>query len=377
MTTTDAGPVVLTVAEIDAAQHREFVERRSASFLQTPAWGQVKSDWTHESLGWFDGDELVGVALVLYRRTPRIERYLAYLPEGPVIDWQHYSPRAVTTPLIAHLSRRKAFTVKIGPQVVTRRWSDETVKQAIKEGARALSDVPPDELHHDAIRLADRLRALGWTRHDASGSGFGDLQPRYVFQVPLADRSADDVFAGFNQLWRRNVRKSQRAGVMVQQGGYDDLSRFHDVYVETAARDGFTPRPLSYFQGMWTAMRAENDDRIRLYLATYNDTVVAATTWVRVGSHVWYSYGASTGDHRDVRASNAIQWRMLTDAIDAGATVYDLRGISDTLDENDPLFGLIRFKLGTGGEAIEYLGEWDFAISPLLHKAFQLYLSRR
>lgn len=367
----------LAVRPISAAEHVGFVTARSGSFLQTPAWGEVKQDWTHESLGWFAGDTLVGAGLVLYRRTPGIERYLAYLPEGPVVDWTAYSPRMVTAPLIAHLKRRKVFTVKIGPQVVTRRWSDDTVKRAIKDGAKRLADVPPDEVDHAALRLADRLRGLGWRREDSHGAGFGDLQPRYVFQVPLAGRSVDDVFAGFNQLWRRNVRKAEKSGVVVEQGFYDDLPAFHAVYEVTATRDGFRPRPLSYFQGMWTSMRGEDDDRIRLYLARHEGEVLAATTWVRVGEHVWYSYGASADHKRELRPSNAVQWRMMTDAIEAGAHVYDLRGISDTLDEDDPLFGLIRFKLGTGGEAVEYLGEWDYAINPLLHKAFQLYLARR
>jgi lipid II:glycine glycyltransferase (peptidoglycan interpeptide bridge formation enzyme) len=98
---------------------------------------------------------------------------------------------------------------------------------------------------------------------------------------------------------------------------------------------------------------------------------------VRVGDHAWYSYGASSTQKRDVRGSNAIQWRMLRDAKDAGATVYDLRGITDTLDENDPHVGLIQFKLGTGGEAVEYLGEWDLPLNRLLFAAFSLYMDRR
>ena len=53
-----------------------------------------------------------------------------------------------------------------------------------------------------------------------------------------------------------------------------------------------------------------------------------------------------------------------------------MRGISDTLDESDPLFGLIRFKLGTGGQAVEYVGEWDYALRPSLTKAFDLYMRR-
>ena len=54
-----------------------------------------------------------------------------------------------------------------------------------------------------------------------------------------------------------------------------------------------------------------------------------------------------------------------------------MRGISDTLDPDDHLFGLIQFKLGTGGYAQEYLGEWDLALRPMLAKAFDAYLARR
>jgi lipid II:glycine glycyltransferase (peptidoglycan interpeptide bridge formation enzyme) len=68
---------------------------------------------------------------------------------------------------------------------------------------------------------------------------------------------------------------------------------------------------------------------------------------------------------------------MMSDAHAAGATVYDLRGITATLDPADPHFGLIQFKLGTGGQAVEYLGEWDLPVNGLLFRAFQLYLAKR
>ncbi|MGH8939393.1 MAG: lipid II:glycine glycyltransferase FemX, partial [Actinomycetes bacterium] len=202
-------------------------------------------------------------------------------------------------------------------------------------------------------------------------------QPRFVFQVPIGDRDEEALLAGFNQLWRRNIKKAAKAGVEVTQGDAADLDDFHRLYLETAERDGFTGRPLTYFRQMWDAMRAEDPDRIRLYLARHEGDLVAATTMVRVGSHAWYSYGASSSAKRDVRGSNAVQWQMLSDARAAGATVYDLRGITETLDEQDPQFGLIQFKLGTGGEAVEQLGEWDLPLNRLLFKAFDVYMSRR
>ena len=128
---------------------------------------------------------------------------------------------------------------------------------------------------------------------------------------------------------------------------------------------------------MWDALRADDPDRIRLYLAHHESDLVAATIWVRVGEHAWYSYGASTTAKREVRASNAVQWQMIQDALAAGATVYDLRGITESVDSDDPHLGLIQFKVGTGGEAVEYLGEWDLPLNRLLYTAFDQYMSRR
>jgi hypothetical protein len=67
---------------------------------------------------------------------------------------------------------------------------------------------------------------------------------------------------------------------------------------------------------------------------------------------------------------------MIRDALAAGATVYDLRGITEGLGADDPEIGLIQFKVGTGGEAVQYLGEWDLPINAALYKAFTLYMDR-
>jgi len=372
--------MALRVHRISREEHLAFINRRpSASFLQCPSWADVKAEWRSESLGWIDdSNTLVGAGLVLYRQLPKIKRFLAYLPEGPILDWTDPDLGRWLDPLLAHLKAQGAFSVKMGPQVMVSRWEADTVKKAIAAGGVSrLRDVPPDWTDPAAATVADRLRALGWQQDDTGGAGFGDVQPRYVFQVPLRDRTLDDILAGFNQLWRRNIKKAQKAGVEVVQGGFEDLPAFHEVYKVTAERDRFTPRPLAYFERMWKAFANEDPNRLRLYLAKHEGEVLAATTMVTVGEHVWYSYGASANHKREVRPSNAIQWQMICDAHALGAAVYDLRGISDTLDEKDHLFGLIQFKLGTGGQAVEYLGEWDYPLNKVLHKALDLYMSRR
>lgn len=371
----------LRLKGITREEHLAFIRTRpSASHMQVPSWGDVKPDWRAESLGWYDTDDrLVGAGLVLSRPLPRLRRCLAYLPEGPVIDWHAADLERWLEPMLAHLKRQGAFSVKMGPPVVARSWDTDAVKAAIADPAAGrLRDT--EATWHDprATDVADRLRRMGWQQTEPGGDdGFAAGQPRYVFQVPFAGRSLDEVQQGFNQQWRRNIKKAEKAGVTVVRGEYGDLSAFYDLYAETAERDRFIARPLSYFQRMWTVLTAEDPDRMRLYLAHHEGDVLAAATMLTVGEHVWYSYGASTGRKREVKPNNAIQWRMMSDAHALGAGVYDLRGITDTLDESNHLLGLLRFKVGTGGHAVEYLGEWDFPLNRFLHKALDLYMSRR
>lgn len=383
----------LAVRTIDTEEHLAFLRSRdSASFLQTPAWAQVKQEWKAESIGWSlpgsTSGELVGVALVLYRQLPKVKRYLAYLPEGPVIDWDTDDLGAWLAPMAAHLKARHAFGIRIGPPVVTRRWSAAQVKEGIAdEAVQRLTELPPTERSPAGAKVLSQLRELGW-RQQGSAGGFAAGQPQFNFQVPLRDadgaqRSEDDVLAGMNQQWRRNIKKATKAGVVVSTGstaeGSDDLAAFHALYAHTAERDHFTPRPLSYFRTMVDALGADPGGAIdiRLYRADHEGDLVAATIWIRVGTHTWYSYGASSTEKRDVRGSNAIQWQMIRDSIAAGAAIYDLRGITDTLRADDAHLGLIQFKVGTGGEAVEYAGEWDLPLSRPIYRAFELYLKRR
>jgi lipid II:glycine glycyltransferase (peptidoglycan interpeptide bridge formation enzyme) len=383
--------VGLTVGPISAAEHLAFVRtQRSVSFLQTPAWGRVKTEWRSESLGWYDGQQLVGAGLVLHRPVPRLERFtLAYLPEGPVIDWAGEID-AWLAPLAAYLAAHGAFAIRLVPPVRTDTWSAAQVKEGIADsGIKRLTDMPSQSADPVGARVTSQLRDAGWLPQSPE-DGFGAGQPQYKYEISLAGKTEDDLLRGMNQQWRRNIKKAAKEGVEVTVGevtvGEDtvggdmvggDLKAFHDLYIHTAERDHFTPRPLRYFETMFAAMSAEDPERIRLYLARHQGDLVAATILVRVGAHAWYSYGASSTEKREVRGSNACQWAMIRDALAAGCGVYDLRGITPTLDTDDPHVGLIQFKVGTGGQAVRYVGEWDLPLRPMVYRAFDLYMRRR
>ncbi|MFD7321107.1 lipid II:glycine glycyltransferase FemX [Streptomyces sp. NPDC059875] len=385
---TAAPPQSTRLEPVTPEAYRAFLARSEAagpSFLQLPSWAEVKDGWSHRLLGWRTGDgPLTGVALVLLRPFPGTRKYFAYLPEGPVADWSDPDLDGWLTPLLQHLRAAGVFAVRIGPSPAFRRWNAATLKAHTGPGRR-LADVLADEVDPLGTAVAERLRARGWRRcggDSTSDSDGADAQPRHVYQVPLAGRTADDLWNGLNQEWRRNVRKARKSGVEIVVGSAADLPEFYRLLRITEQRDGFRlGRSLAYYERQYAVLNAEEPGRMRLYLARHEGEILAAHTMITVGRRVWYQTGASADHRREVRPSNALQWRMMLDAHAAGADVYDMRGIPSTLDPDDRAHGLLRWKLGTGGRAVETLGEWETPLggttNHTLYRAFQAYLARR
>ncbi|MGW5067392.1 lipid II:glycine glycyltransferase FemX [Streptomyces cyaneofuscatus] len=392
----------VVLGPITARTYRAFLasprgEALGAGFLQCPSWADVKEGWRAQLLGWGpdpEAGELTGVAMVLLRQFPGTRKHFAYLPEGPVADWSDPDLDAWLTPLLEHLRRTGAFAVRIGPSPAHRRWSAARLKPLTGPGRR-LGDVLASEVDPLGTAVAERLRARGWRRcgggatgtdgaggDGGGGGGGGDAQPRHVFQVPLAGRTTEDLWSGLNQEWRRNVRRARKEGVEVVVGSAADLPEFCRLLALTERRDGFRlGRSLAYYERQYAALNAEEPGRMKLYLARHQGEILAAHTLITVGRRAWYQTGASADHRREVRPSNALQWRMLLDAHAGGADVYDMRGVPSTLDPAERAYGLLRWKLGTGGQVVETLGEWERSVggsaNHALHRAFQAYLKRR
>jgi len=379
----------LVIRPIAAADHTNFARTHSASFLQTPEWAGVKPGWRPESLGWFRADDvnseqLLGTALVLHRQVPAIGRSLAYVPEGPVLPWANVlaSPPQWLDPFVAHLRAQRAFAVRIGPHQVVRLWHSATAKRGLVDPqVRRFGDLIPDELVPDGAQLVNVLRKLGWRSLDeaAPSGSFGGGQPRFGLRIDLRGKTSAELLAETNQQWRRNVSRSAKAGVVVREGGRGDIETFHRLYRETAERDSFIPRPAPYFDGMWQALASTSEPLLRIYLAELGPDrePLAAALTIQVGGHCWYSYGASTSRHREAQGSTALQWAAICAAQARGCHTYDMRGIADTLDQEEPLTGLVRFKLSTGGSCVETVGEWEWTLSPFWNRAHKLYLRSR
>jgi lipid II:glycine glycyltransferase (peptidoglycan interpeptide bridge formation enzyme) len=220
--------------------------------------------------------------------------------------------------------------------------------------------------------VADRLAERGWHRLDDSA------QPRYAVRMPLTGRSLGDVWDGLDPSWRRNIAKAKRAGVETSEGRAEDLDEFYRLLEITQRRGGFDlGRRLPYYRHQFQTMNAEQAGRLRLLLARHDGELLSAHTMATVGARTWYLNGANADRERSLRASNALQWSMIERAHAAGAATYDLRGVKDSLDPDGPHYGLLRWKLGTGGYVAETVGDWEIVLNRPLHQAYRAYLAHR
>ena len=370
------------VRPISEQQLEQVVLRLGGSFLQTPSWSRTKPEWRRSFLGWFDASgELVGGGLVLARQLPKVKKSFAYLPEGPALPWDAVAgdPSAWIDPLVAWAKSAGAFALRLGFPVVSRTWAPDAVKKQISEGGlMSFTSLPPDADNPSARSLEAWLDGQGW-RPIGWGNTAAVGQPRYVCVLRLKGRSPDEVLKGMNQQWRRNIKKADKSGVEVRRVGLDGVSTFYDLYAETAVRDTFFPRAKSYFEQMVTAFDAGGEKEITgtIYEAHVDGDVLASALMVRVGDMFSYLYGGSTSRNREARASNALQWSAIRDALEAGCTAYDFRGFNTSLGATSPLTGLLLFKLGAGADVVEHVGERELVLSPFWHRAFETAMAAR
>ena len=313
--------------------------------LQCRAWGEVKKpDWQPILVDVRDRDgTLRATSLVLKRAIPRTRRCIFYVPRGPILDWGNRADSETAVRALKSAAKKhRAILIKIDPAVPA------------------------------STRIESTLKSLGFAPSPDAVGGFGGTQPRCVMKLDISG-SDEDVQARFHQKWRYNIRLAAKKGVTVQEEcTRDDLKTFHDLYRVTASRDGFTGRPLAYFQKMWDVLVPAG--LMKLFITRLENQPLSAAICLVLGDKCCYLYGASSNEHRNVMPNHAMQWAMMRWAKSLGCTIYDFRGVADEAQlraaqergdegEANHLQGLNRFKAGFGAELIEYVGEWDLPLS--------------
>lgn len=317
--------------EQDRERFNNFVASSPlADVLQSWEWGEVKrsTGWDPIRLILEEGDELAGTCSMLLTNPARFIPAVSYAPRGPVLDYENEERLEVLIEAIRR-SSREAFVFICDP--------------GLTEGAA------------DSSKLGGHMRRV-------ASAGFGGVQPRNVMILDLTPE-LDKIMAGFKSKWRYNIRLAERKGVEITEGERDDVPAFHELLLETAARDGFTVRGLGYFETLWDQLAGPG--LLKMLLARYQGRLVAGIILFCMGKRSVYTYGASSNEDRKVMPNHLIQWHAIRWAKENGYSIYDFRGVSPVRDGkplNEDLAGLNRFKEGFGAVHLEYAGQFELPL---------------
>lgn len=325
------------INETTLAEYESFIQSHpKGHFSQSFLWGKQKPAWQWRAIACRGADgKIKGSIAFLIRKMPIVGKPMVYACRGPVCD---LDDRATFSELIAaakELAKQfQAYVIKIDPDVP----SDNAVFRGI--------------LEENGFRTKE------------SGENFEAIQPKYVFRLYLNGRTEEEMLASFQQKTRYNIRVAVKKGVQVRICGKEMVPDFARTMLETGVRDGFGTRPPEYF----TSLLDNLGEHARLYMAFYEDKPIAGTLAIHFGDKVWYLYGASSNEHRNLMPNYLLQWNMIQWAVETGCRVYDFRGVSGNISEDNPLYGLYKFKRGFNGDFTEFVGEYDFVLKKLSYQ---------
>ena len=274
------------------------------------------------------------------------------------------------------LAGRNYFYAPYGPIVKEGEGGD--VLRALCDTARDIGrgrtafvrfDFSPP-LRGDSLRSAEGMfRRAPRATYRASSA-----QPRAEWVLNLA-QSEEELLRGMHHNTRYSIRAAERRGVRTEVVGAPLLSqRFEEFYGlmgETAARDGFSLHPRSYYEVAFR-VSAEAGSAFLIF-ARHEATLLAAHFIVLYGGQANFVFGGSSSSQREFFGSYAAQWTAIREARARGATRYNFGGVSSGAGEKEGWEGLSSFKRKFGGTLFAHSPFFDFVGNRFWYYAYGAY----
>lgn len=311
--------------------------------LQSWEWGEFRKKTGARvfRFGKFNGEQLISGFQLTLHQLPFLPLYIGYIPKGPL-------PDAETIDFLTQFGKEhKCIFIKFEPNVL----NDSRFK-----------------IYDLRLKLSPK-----------------PIFTKYSFLIDLI-QTEDELLKNMSPKTRYNIRVAQKHDVTVQEENTDEaFNRYLTLTAETTKRQGFYAHDENYHRLMWyylnqpfdpTQGKQPTTDNLQpiahLITARYQGKILV--TWILFLFHntLYYPYGASSSEHKEVMASNLMMWEAMRWGKQQGAKTFDLWGTPGPDPKpTDPYFGFHRFKLGYGPKLVEFIGSYDLILNPFLYQLFQ------
>lgn len=308
---------------------------------QTLAWGRLKTgSWTPVHAALCNGPTPLAAALILERRLPLGAGSLFWINGGPLYRKRHARGQ--------DLSALQDFL--------------EGLKDRARSRGRAIIRLNFDiAMDLDAQLI---VRAAGFSR-PLSPLGTG-LTYRADLTKPL-----EEIRGGFEKNWRNQLNRAEKAGAVVEFGrGPDLLRRYQPLHDALCVRKGLHGQRLSVAE-LERMAEILGESIFFFVVSAGGEDGCGGAVWT-LGDRAWFALSSANEHGLRHNLPNAMFWQVMKRLKEMGVGVFDFTGIDPA---GNP--GVFNFKRGLGLPPVETLGEWQWATSPWLGRAFDAAIFAR
>jgi len=293
--------------------------------LQAWEWGEARKKTGVEVLRLSDGKN---VFQLTFHKIPKINYKIGYLPRSV------FPSKEVLNFLYDYGKKNKIIFIKIEPYVE---------KSKIKNQKLIKSKHP--------------------------------LFPEWT-QILDLKKSEDELLKSFHSKTRYNIRLAEKKGVVIKEMSNDrGFEIFSKLYFDTCRRQKYFGHTPKYHKIIWESLKK---DVAHILIAFYKDVPLAAYELFYFRNTLYYPYGGTSLEYRNLMASNLLMWEAIKLGKKLGVEKFDMWGsLGPNYDINDPWAGFTRFKEGYGTKFTEFIGSYDLVINPIQYKIYNvIYLLR-
>lgn len=369
--------------------------------LQSYEWGEFRKKTGIKVIrkGLFENNKLTSAFQVTIHKIPHTPFFAGYFPKGNMPDKETINELAEIG------GKENCIFIQLEPNVICH-----------------------SELGSESPQIPEKM--LKQFQHEIFHLGLRPavhpLFTRFTFQLDLT-QTEEQLLKNMHSKTRYNIKIAQKNGVNVEE---DNSNEAFETYIkltnETTTRQGFYAHSEKYHRLMWETLKPqfsvlssqfsdmsssvigkpvnrklENQkqktenrkpitEHLTAHLLVARYTPPSQTKFSTLNSQLstqilvawilfvfkdtlYYPYGASSREHREVMASNFMMWEAIRFGKKLGLTKFDMWGaLGPNPDPKDPWFGFHRFKQGYGPEHIEFVGSYDLVTNPFVYPIYAI-----
>jgi peptidoglycan pentaglycine glycine transferase (the first glycine) len=267
-------------------------------------------------------------------------------------------------------------------------------------------------------------------KHQGFTKNFETMQPRYTFRIDL-NQSLEEIENHFSKTTKQRIAKSIKLDTEVTIGTQQDIKAFYQLMTLTENRKDFISYNEDYYETLYEIFNGNKNSKATLFLGKIHlhktikaleknlkeinnqisilpidnlsksaksklteltkqkenitkeiekyknykkeygdDITLSAHMIIEYADKAWVLYAGNHNILQETYVNYNTYFEHLKYCKEKGIKIYDQFGTIGDLSENNPRLGLHEFKKKFGGDYIEFIGEWDYIINPIMYFVF-------